>query len=44
VTVTSLSAKRVAGTFTATLPPFSGAGAPLAITGGKFDVRIAASQ
>jgi hypothetical protein len=44
VTVTSLSAKRVAGTFTATLPPLSGAAAPLSITGGTFDVRVFAAQ
>ena len=44
VTITSLSAKRVADTFTATLPPLSGAGAPLSITGGTFDVRIVAAQ
>lgn len=46
VTITSLTAARVAGTFSATLPPASGSAAagPLVITGGTFDVRIVAAQ
>jgi hypothetical protein len=40
VTVTSLTAKRVAGTFTATLPGVGTNTTPLVITNGVFDVRI----
>jgi hypothetical protein len=40
VTVTALSAKRVAGTFSAMLSPAGTATAALAITGGTFDVKI----
>jgi hypothetical protein len=42
VTVTSLDARRAAGTFTATLPAVASSGATtaLTITGGTFDVRI----
>jgi len=41
VTVTSMSATRIAGTFTATLPKVSG-GAPgnLVITNGAFDTKV----
>jgi hypothetical protein len=40
VTVTALDARRIAGTFTATLAPVTGATAPLVIAVGAFDVRI----
>jgi hypothetical protein len=40
VTITKLEGRRIAGTFTATLPPVTGAAAPLAIAAGAFDVRI----
>jgi hypothetical protein len=40
VTVTTLSAKRIIGTFTATLQPTNGAASPMTITAGAFDVRI----
>jgi hypothetical protein len=44
VTVTTLSTRRVAGTFAATLSPTGSATAPLVITGGTFDVRIDPAQ
>jgi hypothetical protein len=44
VAVTALDARRVAGTFTATLAPVAGATAPLSIAVGAFDVRIDATQ
>jgi hypothetical protein len=41
VTITSLTATRVVGTFTATLAPAGGAaGSPLVITSGEFDVGL----
>jgi hypothetical protein len=40
VTVTSLTAKRIAGTFTATLPGVGTHTTPLVITNGVFDVRV----
>jgi hypothetical protein len=40
VTVTSLTAKRIAGTFTATLPGVGTNTTPLVITNGVFDVRV----
>jgi hypothetical protein len=44
VTVTSLTAKRVAGSFTATLAGIPSSLPPLSITGGVFDVRIDPAQ
>jgi len=44
LTVTSLTATRIAGTFSFTATPLPGSslvgGTPMAITGGTFDVRI----
>jgi len=40
LTVSSLTTKRIIGTFSATLPPVGAATTPLTITSGTFDVRI----
>lgn len=42
IVITRLTATRVRGTFTATLAPGSGSGAPgpLAVTGGEFDIGL----
>jgi hypothetical protein len=40
VTITTLTATRASGTFTATLAPGTGATAPLTITGGAFDLAL----
>lgn len=40
MTITSITAKRVAGTFSGTLAPVGGSGQPLTVTNGSFDVKI----
>ena len=40
ITVTAISPTRMTGTFSGTLQPGPGTGAPLVITNGSFDVRF----
>jgi len=40
ITITSLTANRIVGTFSGTLPPSSGSAAALVITNGSFDVTF----
>ncbi len=40
LSISSITAKRIAGTFSGTLAPLGGTPTPLAVIGGQFDVRI----